>query len=69
MSRTTDLGESSASATHGLDRLYIANAGASSSSSGLGHVISSSSAMRSSYSYPSAFIAATASPLAAFCCA
>ncbi len=67
MSRTTDFGASSASATHGLDRLYVVNAGSSRSASGRGHVTSSSASMRSSYSMPSAFIAATASPFALLC--
>ena len=48
MSRTTDLGDSSYSATQGLDCLYISRAGSSSSASGRGQVISSSAAMRSS---------------------
>ncbi|MNW53836.1 hypothetical protein D3C74_314130 [compost metagenome] len=69
MSRTTDLGESSASETHGFECLYVTNAGSSRSARGLGHVMVSSSAMRSSYSYPSAFMAATASPRARCCCA
>ncbi len=43
---------------------YSSSASRSSSSSGLGYEILSSSSIRSSYSSPSAFISATASPRA-----
>ena len=48
ISRTTDLGLSSYSATHGLACRYVARAGASSSASGWGQVTSSKAAIRSS---------------------
>ena len=62
MSRTTDFGERSVSSTHGCVSRYSRRACSSGSASGRGCVTSSSSSMRSSYSIPSAFISATASP-------
>jgi hypothetical protein len=68
MSRTTDLGLSAKSRTQGWLEANTSNDCASRSASGFGYVISSSSAMRSSYSMPSRFIAATASPRALYSC-
>ena len=68
MSRTTDLGLSSKSRTHGWLDAKVSKDWASSSSSGFGQVTSSSSSMRWSYSMPSCFIAPTASPRALYCC-
>ena len=67
--RTTDLGDSWWSATQGWPWAYVSYAASSSSASGLGWVTSWSSSIRSSYSMPSAFIAATASPRARNSCA
>jgi hypothetical protein len=69
MSRATDFGAMSWSATHGCPRRYSSYAALSSSSSGFGYVTPSISSTRWSYSIPSAFIAATASPRALDCCA
>ena len=67
MSRTTDLGESASASTQGWLWRYISKVASSSSCSGLGQLTSSSSSIRSSYSMPSAFISATASPRALNC--
>ena len=61
------LSESASSATHGCVWRYVASSADSSSASGFGQVTSSSSSIRSSYSRPSAFISATASPRALNC--
>lgn len=66
MSRMTDFGESGWSPTHGWLLRYVLYAWKSNSSRGLGYVTSWRRSMRSSYSTPSAFIAATASPFALF---